>query len=268
MAWNSVMARRVRLYLRLVGPYLRLVGPELKRHRLGRSRASLRSSPRKRGPSSTPAYAGVSGLCCPGSTRPTTRLFATGLLHHQHRAFGELHDAIGTAPDHPLVERGMAGRPNDEQVYLELGRELDDVADGMAGQQVGMQLDLLHLRHRPRALQHAVEEARGLARRFADFLDEFRQIGNLLDRDHVQLGGILFRDRERQRQRVKGVLRAVVGDQDLVEHRTPSRVIWPWSRAGAAPLPHVPRTPALASAADGAADRRRWRSRSARPRCR
>src|SRR5262249_17820249 len=47
-----------------------------------------------------------------------------------------------------------------------------------------------------------------------------RHVVDLFDRNDVQLGIILLGQRERQRQRMEGVLRAVVGVQDFAEHHS------------------------------------------------
>src|SRR5262245_45993512 len=64
-------------------------------------------------------------------------------LHDQHRALRELHDAVGPAADHALVQCRMAFRADDEQIDLELGREPNDVAHGMARDDVGLKLDVM-----------------------------------------------------------------------------------------------------------------------------
>ena len=49
-------------------------------------------------------------------------------LHDQYRTLRELHDAVGAAADHALVQCRMACRPDDEEIDLELGRVSDDGA--------------------------------------------------------------------------------------------------------------------------------------------
>src|SRR5262245_21219666 len=85
-------------------------------------------------------------------------------LHDQHRALRELHDAVGPAADHALVQCRMAFRADDEQIDLELGREPNDVAHGMARDDVSVKLDVMLLRHGASALQDGVEAARGRSR--------------------------------------------------------------------------------------------------------
>jgi hypothetical protein len=69
----------------------------------------------------------------------------------------KLNHAIGAAADHPLVKRGMAGGADDEEVGADVGRELDDVADRVPGQEVGVKLDVRLLGHVLRALQNAAK---------------------------------------------------------------------------------------------------------------
>ena len=75
------------------------------------------------------------------------------LLHDQHRALRELHDAIGAAADHALVQCRMTFLPDDEQIDIELGRQPNDVAHGMARDDVGVKFDVMLLRHGAGALQ-------------------------------------------------------------------------------------------------------------------
>src|SRR5262245_42500849 len=102
-------------------------------------------------------------------------------LHDQHRALRELHDAVGAAADHALVQCRMAFRADDEQIDLELGREPNDVAHGMARDDVRVKLDVMLLRHGAGALQDGVEAARGGSRLFPDFFDEGRHVVDLFD---------------------------------------------------------------------------------------
>jgi len=50
-------------------------------------------------------------------------------LYDQNRALRELHDTIRPTTEHALIQRRVAGRPDDEQFDMELGCELDDVPD-------------------------------------------------------------------------------------------------------------------------------------------
>src|SRR5712691_9882287 len=104
------------------------------------------------------------------------------LLHDQYRTLRELHHAVGPAADHALVQCRMAFRSDDEQIDLELGREPNDVAHGMAGDDVGVKFDVLLLRHGAGALQDGVKAARGGPRLFPDFLDEGRHGVDVFDR--------------------------------------------------------------------------------------
>src|SRR5437660_9946658 len=61
--------------------------------------------------------------------------------HDQHRTGSEMHDAVGAAANHAIVERGVAARADDEQVGLEIAREIDDVENGMPDKDVGLERD-------------------------------------------------------------------------------------------------------------------------------
>src|SRR5262245_58212745 len=102
-------------------------------------------------------------------------------LHDQHRALRELHDAVGPAADHALVQCRMTFRADNEQIDLELGREPNDVAHGMARDDVSVKLDVMLLRHGASALQDGVEAARGGSRLFPDFFDERGRLVSRLD---------------------------------------------------------------------------------------
>jgi hypothetical protein len=52
-------------------------------------------------------------------------------LRDRHRTFCKLHDAIRAVSDHPLVQCRMACRPNDEQIRVEIGGKLDNIAHRM-----------------------------------------------------------------------------------------------------------------------------------------
>lgn len=75
----------------------------------------------------------------------------------------KLNHAVGAAADHPLIKRGMAGGADDEEVGPDVGRELDDVADRMPGQEMGVKLDVRLLRHVLRALEDAAKAPGGPA---------------------------------------------------------------------------------------------------------
>jgi hypothetical protein len=56
-----------------------------------------------------------------------------GSLDHQHRAGRKMHDAVGAAADHTLIERRMAAGANHQQIDFEVARKVDDVAHRVAG---------------------------------------------------------------------------------------------------------------------------------------
>jgi hypothetical protein len=101
---------------------------------------------------------------------------------------------------------------------LSSAAKLDDVAHRMSGQDVGMKFYVPSFRHCAGALQNGVEAARSCSSFFSDFLDKFWHIIDLFNRHHVKLGAVLLRDRKRERQGVKGVLRSVIGMKDSIKH--------------------------------------------------
>src|ERR1700730_9234564 len=108
-------------------------------------------------------------------------------LHDKHRTSGELHDAIRTAPDHSLVQCRMACRPNDEQIYIEIGGKLNDVAHRMPRHDMGMQFHMPFFRHRTCPLENAMEASGGGSNFLSDLFDEFGHVIDLFDRNHVKL---------------------------------------------------------------------------------
>src|SRR5438128_6882171 len=126
---------------------------------------------------------------------------------------------------------------------------------------MGMQLDLAFLGHRPRALKDLVEAPRRRTGLLANLFDELGHVVDLFDRNHMQLGIVLARDRERQRQGVERRFGAVIGVQDLAEHRTPPASFGFSATCGGAVTWRRPRmpVPALISAAGDAANRTHWR---------
>ena len=117
------------------------------------------------------------------SYEPDTRSF-----DHQHRALRELHDSICTAADHSLVERGMACGPDDQQIGLDVGRELDDVPHGVPRQDMGMKLHLALFRHAARALEHPMKIARRRPGSLPNLLYEFRNPAYSVPRGFARSG--------------------------------------------------------------------------------
>ena len=88
-------------------------------------------------------------------------------LHDQHGTSGEVHDVVRAAPDHALVQCRMASCTYDEQIHVEIGGKLDDVAHRMPRHDMGMQFHIAFFRHRTCALEDAVEAPGGGSRFFS-----------------------------------------------------------------------------------------------------
>src|SRR5438874_13502852 len=96
---------------------------------------------------------------------------------------GEVDDAVGSAADHALVQRGMSGGADDEQVGLDLARKLDDGAHGMSGKEMDLKAQPLTLGHAAGALNHGMKPPCRDSAGFANLLDELRHRRNFLHRD-------------------------------------------------------------------------------------
>jgi len=58
-----------------------------------------------------------------------------------------MHDTVRATAHHAIVERRMTARPDHEQIGLEITGEVDNVADRMTGDDVGLERNLALLRH-------------------------------------------------------------------------------------------------------------------------
>lgn len=141
-------------------------------------------------------------------------------FYDQHRARRQLHDAVGSTADHPFVELRMSGGADDEKIDMERAGKFDDVSYRMTRQHMGFEMNPRSFRHCLRASNDRVKAPGGGSCLFPDLFDEFRQIGNLLDRNHMKIRFVLLRESERQRECMEGVFGAVVGVQYLGEHRS------------------------------------------------
>jgi hypothetical protein len=140
-------------------------------------------------------------------------------LRNQDWAWGQLHNPICPAADHTLVKFRMASRADDEQVRLELLRQLHNVSHRMPGEYVDSQVQTLFSGQAARTFENAFEAASRDFGRLLDLLDEVWEVRDLLDADHMELGLILFGKQQSQGKRVEGRLGAVIGMQDFREHR-------------------------------------------------
>ena len=101
-------------------------------------------------------------------TRPVS------LFDNEHGALRELGDAVRAASDESFVQRRMPHRADNEQLHLEFGGELDDIAHRVPDQDMRPQLQLAFPRCVARAPQHVgVTPIRGFFR-VADIGDELR----------------------------------------------------------------------------------------------
>src|SRR5262249_32050100 len=107
----------------------------------GKSQAKWRINKR---PTRSPPIESTAETTTPSAARPLcSQERCRELLHHQHRAPRELHDAVGAAADHAVVQRRMAGGADDEEIDLELGRVSDDGAHRVSRDDVGLQFHSL-----------------------------------------------------------------------------------------------------------------------------
>jgi hypothetical protein len=84
-----------------------------------------------------------------------------------------------------------------------------------------MKLYLTFSGHFAGALKNRVKAAAGGSCLFTDFFHELRHVVDLFDRNHVEFGTVLLGERDRQRWRMKDVLRPVIGMEDFAGHKMP-----------------------------------------------
>jgi len=112
----------------------------------------------------------------------------------------------------------MAGCSDNEQFDFKLFGKFDDVSHRMPGDNMRIEFDTTFIGHSTCALQDLVKPPRGRPGLLANLFDEFRHIVDLFYGNHMKLGVVLLCQRERQPECVKGVLRPVIGVQNLAEH--------------------------------------------------
>src|SRR5215467_5524899 len=112
----------------------------------------------------------------------------------------------------------MAGAADDEQVHVEVGSQLENVPHRMPDNDMRLEHNLPLVRHGAGALKDGVESPRCGFGLLPHLLDELWHVVDLLDADHVELATAFFHDPERQRERPKSMIRAVIGMQDSCEH--------------------------------------------------
>ena len=95
--------------------------------------------------------------------------------------------------------------------------ELDDALDGMAGNNVRGERDLLGLRQLVRAMHDGFIEVVRLGGFLDDLVDRRREVRHRFDADHLELAAELLRQLERGRERLEGPVRAVIGVEDFLE---------------------------------------------------
>ena len=84
-----------------------------------------------------------------------------------------MHEPIGPASQHPLIEFGMTRRAHDEQVGLELRCQFDDIANRMPSDNVSMDSNVAVSCHFARTLQYSMVTTSRGSDFFPDLFDEF-----------------------------------------------------------------------------------------------
>jgi hypothetical protein len=133
----------------------------------------------------------------------------------------KLHNPIGATANDTLIERRVAGSADHQEFDFHLLCKVDNISNRMARHDMGMQLDTTLIRQRPRPLNDRAITAGGRTGLFADLFNELGHVLHFFNTDHMKLGVVLFGHPNGQYQRVKGVLRSVIGMQDFTEHGSP-----------------------------------------------
>jgi hypothetical protein len=108
----------------------------------------------------------------------------------------QVHEPVGATAEHSLVEFRMACRADNKQVSFQFEGKLDDIAHGMPGQDVGVELYPMFLGHAPRALENRVKATSRSSDLLPDLFDELGQVVDFLNRYHVKLGVVLLGNRD------------------------------------------------------------------------
>ena len=112
----------------------------------------------------------------------------------------------------------MAGGADDQKVGMEFSSEDDDVAHGMAGENMGHDLDALLLRQTFGAAQNGPIAAIGKPLLVLYLADRFGKLRDLLDANDVKHGAGLLGQAHREGESFVGSFRAVIGMKNDLEH--------------------------------------------------
>jgi hypothetical protein len=89
-----------------------------------------------------------------GDRLPAEDGFGSCLLHDQDRTSCQLHNAVGAAADHTLVQRRMPGCTDNKKIGANFVHEVGDDANGMAAHNVDLYLDAVAFGLKARTLDY------------------------------------------------------------------------------------------------------------------
>jgi hypothetical protein len=112
--------------------------------------------------------------------------------HDEHRTRGEVEDSLGAASNHTIIEVRVPAGADDDQIGLKIARKLDNAANRVSGDNVGLEFHLVLLGHVAATLQDLVQ-VYGLGT-CGCLLGEFWRVASLRNRNHMQFGVIVFCD--------------------------------------------------------------------------
>jgi hypothetical protein len=127
-------------------------------------------------------------------------------LHNQHRTRRKMHQPVRPAADHAAIQLRMTARTDNEQIDFQVAGKVDDVAHRVPRQYMSFELHLAFFGHLAGPIDHGMKATGGDPGFFSYFFNEFGDVGNFLDRDHMELRTHLFGDPDGQCQRMECVI--------------------------------------------------------------
>jgi biotin synthase len=142
-------------------------------------------------------------------------------LDDQHRARRKAHQAIRGSADDALIEGRVSHEADHQQVGVERLDATDHGGRGVAGNDLGMEIDIACLGDPARAFEHIVIFVVFGVLDLDDLVDRRRKVGQLLHRNHVQCGAVALGELAAHGERLETALRAIICDHDPGKHVRP-----------------------------------------------
>src|ERR1035441_7714462 len=133
------------------------------------------------------------------------------LLDDEHVAAHGACQVVGGATPNMLIDPGMSGEADHQQIDGILLNEIANYPDGMSGHNYGLNVHRMHRRARPAMLGKLPEVAIGAILLFTQLVDHFGVVRDLLlDANHAQMRAQPGRQLDRHIEGLSGVVGTVV----------------------------------------------------------